>query len=110
MMAQLKKLEAGEDAPYDCPFSKCKMGKPEKVKEVLEEQFEAYKREYVLPSHFAINNLLLDQKDKAIEWFEKAYTERDHLLCYVIGSPITDSIRSDPRFQAILKKMGLETA
>ncbi len=49
----------------------------------------------------------LDDKDKAFEWLEKAYQERPQLLPYLKTQPLWDGLRSDPRFTALLKKMGL---
>ena len=44
--------------------------------------------------------------DWAIDWLEKGYVERDPSLCY-IGLPRYDPLRSDPRFQDLLRKIGL---
>lgn len=39
---------------------------------------------------------------------EKAYLERDPHLTYLNAMPLYDKLRSDLRFIALLKKMGLE--
>ena len=44
--------------------------------------------------------------DQAIYWLEKAYEEHDPNLPY-IGMPIWDPLRSDPRFQDLLRRIGL---
>jgi tetratricopeptide (TPR) repeat protein len=44
--------------------------------------------------------------DRAIDWLEKAYEERDPFLTY-IGMPIYDPLRSYPRFQDLLRRIGL---
>ncbi len=44
--------------------------------------------------------------DKAIYWFEKAYEERDPGLPY-ISYPLYDPLRAYPRFQELLRKIGL---
>jgi len=44
--------------------------------------------------------------DRAIDWLEKAYEERNPNLPY-IGLPFYDPLRSDPRFQDLLRRMGL---
>jgi tetratricopeptide (TPR) repeat protein len=44
--------------------------------------------------------------DRAIEWLEKGYVERNPLLPY-IGLPFYDPLRSDPRFQGLLRRVGL---
>ena len=44
--------------------------------------------------------------EQAIDWLEKAYEERDPNLPY-IGLPLYDPLRSDPRFQDLLRRIGL---
>ena len=44
---------------------------------------------------------------KAIEWFEKAYEERDPNMPYLSVDPLFDGLRSEPRFQALLHRMNL---
>ena len=50
----------------------------------------------------------LGENDLALEWLEKAYEERDATLIWLKTNYVYDSLRSDPRFKALLKKMGLE--
>jgi len=50
----------------------------------------------------------LGQKDKALDQLEAAYEKREGELVYLNVNPRFDSLRSDPRFTDILKKMGLE--
>jgi serine/threonine protein kinase/Tfp pilus assembly protein PilF len=50
----------------------------------------------------------LGENDLALEWLEKAYEERDATLIWLKTNHVYDSLRSDPRFKALLKKMGLE--
>jgi hypothetical protein len=41
-----------------------------------------------------------------LEWFEKAYAERS-MNGWWLPDPRLDQIRNEPRFQAILRGMGL---
>ena len=41
-------------------------------------------------------------------WLEKAYQERSDGLTYVNVEPAFDFLRSDPRFQNLLRRMNLE--
>ncbi len=50
----------------------------------------------------------LGQKDKALDQLELALEKREGELVYINVNPRFDNLRSDPRFTAILKKMGLE--
>ncbi len=47
----------------------------------------------------------LDQKDEAMAWLEKAYAER--FSPWVLMRPCFNPLRSDPRFQDLLHRMGL---
>jgi eukaryotic-like serine/threonine-protein kinase len=49
----------------------------------------------------------LGEHEKAIEWLEKAYEERNEYLSYIKADPRFDPLRTDPRFQDILRRMGL---
>jgi len=54
----------------------------------------------------AMTYLKAGDKDKAMDWLEKAFEDRDGNLPY-IGRPIWDPLRDDPRFQELLRKMRL---
>jgi serine/threonine-protein kinase len=54
----------------------------------------------------AMTYLKAGDKDKAMDWLEKAFEDRDGNLPY-IGRPIWDPLRDDPRFQKLLRKMHL---
>lgn len=47
------------------------------------------------------------EKDKAFEWLERAYNQRDGGLSAVKGDPLLRNLESDPRYTAFLKKMKL---
>jgi tetratricopeptide (TPR) repeat protein len=49
----------------------------------------------------------LGETNKTLENLEKAYDERESNLAYIKVWPLLDSLRSEPRFQALLKKMNL---
>ena len=49
----------------------------------------------------------LGEQSRAIEWLEKAYEARAPSLAYINVEPMFDSLRPDPRFQAVLMRLGL---
>jgi tetratricopeptide (TPR) repeat protein len=51
---------------------------------------------------------MLGDKEAAFEWLERAYRERSGSLTFVKVSPIFDPVRSDPRFQSLLRRLNLE--
>ena len=55
----------------------------------------------------AILHVSLGNLDKAFELIEKSYQERDPALVYLQVEPTIDPLRGDPRYGAMLAKMGL---
>ena len=49
----------------------------------------------------------LGEKDRAFLWLDKAYQAKDFFLTFAKASPYMDPLRSDPRYDALLKKVGL---
>lgn len=82
-------------------------GKMEEAKKTLDQMLEQSKESYISPWMIAVVYASLGKKDKAFEWIEKAFEERDHWLIYLKVSTIVDNLRSDPRFQKSLDRMGL---
>ncbi len=83
-------------------------GKRDEANKVLDELHELSKQRNVSPFYVALIHVGLGQKNQAFEWLEKAYEDRDHWLESLKVDPMLDSVRSDPRFTELLKKMGLE--
>ncbi len=48
-----------------------------------------------------------NDKDKAFEWLERAYDQRDGGLTAIKGDPLLHNIINDPRYTAFLKKLKL---
>ena len=47
------------------------------------------------------------QKDEAFQWLDRAFVQRDGGLAEVKYDPLLRSLRKDPRYRALLSKMGL---
>ena len=78
------------------------------ARKVLDDLLELSKKEHVSSFYVALVYTCLGQKDQAFEWLEKAYEEHDVYLSQLKVRPLLDSLRSDPRYKAMLKKMNLE--
>jgi len=50
----------------------------------------------------------LGDKDRAFQWLEKSYQEHSSWMAELKINPMNDPLRSDPRFQSLLKRMKLE--
>ena len=62
---------------------------------------------FSLPTDIGIFYLMAGEKDKAIEWFVQGFEVHDPVLPYLSCFPMFDNIRSDPRFQDLLRRMNL---
>lgn len=47
----------------------------------------------------------LGDKDKALAWLERAFDEQSPCLVVLKVDPLFDSLRSDPRFQDLVRRM-----
>jgi hypothetical protein len=79
----------------------------EQARAVLQNLVERAKRQYVPPLAFAHTYIGLGDKDRAFEWLERAYQERASWLIFTKEHPRYDRLRSDPRFTALMKKVGI---
>jgi serine/threonine protein kinase len=66
---------------------------------------EESKHRYVTAFAFAYLFAGLGEKDRAFSYLEKAYEDRDSGLTYLQIQPAFDPLRSDPRFQDLLRRM-----
>ena len=72
---------------------------------ILEDLKRRRNQEYVGGNVLALVSLGLGDHDQAISWLERAAEERDGLMAHLNALLPYDPLRSDPRFQALLKKM-----
>jgi hypothetical protein len=62
---------------------------------------------YVSPIEFAFCYARLRRKDETVRYLERAYQEHAPFLVHISHDPNFYFLHSDPRFQAIIKRMGL---
>ena len=89
-------------------FSYGVAGKREEAQKIINRFMEISKKKYFSPMFISRVYAGMGEVDKAIEWMEKAYEERDPAFSLIKSVPSHDYMHSDPRFKALLKKMGLE--
>ncbi len=76
-----------------------------KAEQALRELEELAKRQYVSPTAFATIYLGLGEKERCLDWLEKAYEQRDSACWYLKIDQIYDGVRNEPRFQALVQKV-----
>jgi adenylate cyclase len=83
-------------------------GKKDMAREILAELTAMSKQGYVASSDFALVNAGMGDVDQAICWLERACEERDSHLAFLSIDPRLASLHADPRFKALLKRVGLQ--
>jgi TolB-like protein len=61
------------------------------------------------PERLATTYFLLGQKDKALDALELGYRQHAPNIIYLKADPYYDPLRTEPRFQALERKLGLPT-
>ena len=78
-------------------------GRRTQALQILEELRKMSATKHVPPSHFAIVYIGLGDKNHALKWLEKGYEEHSYELPVILTDPRFDSLRSDPRFQSLIR-------
>ena len=82
-------------------------GKRNEAEKTLKELKSLMRRQYVSAYYIAEVYTGLGEKDRALEWLEKAYEESSSDMVYLKIEPHMDRLRSDARFQSLLWRMRL---
>jgi TolB-like protein/DNA-binding winged helix-turn-helix (wHTH) protein/Flp pilus assembly protein TadD len=82
-------------------------GNRREAEKILQTLSDRAKRSYVSPFDVALIYAALGEKDKAFALLDKAVAERSTFLVYSKWEPRLDPLRSDPRFQELLRRIGL---
>jgi tetratricopeptide (TPR) repeat protein len=82
-------------------------GRADDARAVLAEMETARGRQYVSPRDLALVHACLGEDDEAIHYLERAYEEHAPWMSFLAVDPMWDRLRDDPRFTAIVRKMGL---
>jgi TolB-like protein/tetratricopeptide (TPR) repeat protein/class 3 adenylate cyclase len=82
-------------------------GDKAKARAVLDELKGLSVQHYIPPFNVAMVYTGLGDQNEALSWLEKACEERDVRVTILKVDPRWDSLRSNPRFSAILKRVGL---
>ena len=83
------------------------MGKRAEAQKIIQRLEKQAKQSYVAPLIMAKVYIGLSEKEHAIEWLEKAYENREDSTTWLNSDPDFDSLRSEPRFQDLVRRVGL---
>jgi serine/threonine-protein kinase len=109
--AQYLKLSGDEEEATAFRQLAEKSGYPAAIQSLYEKQLKLLESNsqygYVSPMFFVFVNAHLGRKDEAFRWLDEAFRERSPWLIFLKTDPQFDTLRSDPRFMALMKKVGL---
>ncbi len=91
----------------DAGIAYAKAGRPDKAQEMINKFREISKTRYVPTCRIASIYGALGDKDKAFEELNKAFEARDWELFRLNADPYFSSLRDDPRFKEMLKRLNL---
>jgi TolB-like protein/DNA-binding winged helix-turn-helix (wHTH) protein/Tfp pilus assembly protein PilF len=75
----------------------------ERRRVLVQQQNTYFRAPYIVARIHAV----LGEHDQALQWLEKAMLQRDDFITHINVDPEFDSLRSDPRFQRMLQRIGL---
>jgi TolB-like protein/predicted Ser/Thr protein kinase len=106
-IAQFERMSAAGNTQLEyLGFAYAVAGRRADAEKALGQLNEVSKQKYVSANSIALIYVGLGQKDKAFAWLEKAY--EDHVPVAISVDSMYDSIRSDPRFADLLRRMNLQ--
>jgi len=82
-------------------------GKTAEAQKVIDKLNELTKQRYVPPYAVAWIYVGLGQKQQALDWLEKSYANREDTMIWLNSDPSLDDLRSEPRFQDLVRRVGL---
>ena len=88
-------------------FVLARSGQLAKARQLLDELVARAERGYVSPVVFALLHIGLDERDRALDWVERAHEERRGWLAYLRVNALFDPLRGAPRFEALARRMKL---
>ena len=94
-------------AKSELGFAYAQVGDREKAEQIAKSLIDQKQREHVSSFRIAYIFMGLGDKKATLNWLEQAYEERQPLLLYLPHDQSFAPLHSEPRYQALLKKMNL---
>ena len=88
-------------------YGYAKAGRRADALRILAEIEEQSKKELIPAQERAVIYMGLNDKDQAFQWLDKSYDEHFASIIYLTTDPMFDSLRSDPRFVELARKLKL---
>jgi tetratricopeptide (TPR) repeat protein len=88
-------------------FAYAQEGEREKAEAILAEMAKMSKHDTASGYYKALTHALLGQYEDALLWLEAAFSSGIGITAVINPEPVFDPLRSEPRFQAMIGKLGL---
>jgi serine/threonine protein kinase/tetratricopeptide (TPR) repeat protein len=82
-------------------------GRPDEARRITEEMVKRSKKRYVCAYEVATTYSGLKDRESAFLWLRKSLDERADCSPWIAADPKLDALRADPRFQDLLRRLGL---
>ncbi len=82
-------------------------GKRNEALQVLEDIKANAAHQYVSPTEIAGVYAVLGDREHALQWLEQGWQDQSEMLLYLRVYPPFSSLRGDPRFQELVRKVGV---
>ena len=99
-----------EESPWrwsDLAYIDARASQPEKAAHELKKLLDSNKRQPIDPMLMVPAYIGMGNNDQALAWLEKARGQHSNGLTALKVDPIYDPLRAEPRFQQILRQVGL---
>jgi TolB-like protein/tetratricopeptide (TPR) repeat protein len=91
----------------DLAFAYSRMGKVTEAKEILRNLLALAQEAPVAPGYLAIVYAAAGEREQALTWLEKGYAQHSSMMGWLKTDPRFDSLRQEPRFQDLMRRIGL---
>jgi len=91
----------------DLAYINVLIGKKDETRRILRQVLNLARTYPVHPGLIAIMYIALNERVQALNWLEKAYRQHSPMMAWLKVDPRFDPIRSEPRFQDLMRRVGL---
>jgi TolB-like protein/DNA-binding winged helix-turn-helix (wHTH) protein/Tfp pilus assembly protein PilF len=105
--AALQLSHQGTPALVELGRCYARWGNAAEAERIIQKLRERSAQEFVSPFEIAEIYASLNDRDQAMHWLEKSYAQRDSRLPFLNVDARFDPVRPDPRFQDLLRRVGL---
>ena len=101
-------LEGGDSQlSPDLAYIDALTGKRDEARRILGRVLDLAKTYQVSPGLIAMMYIALDEREQALAWLEKAYQQHSAMMIWLKADPRFDPMRGEPRFQELMRRVGL---